>query len=416
MAGRPGRRSFGSTRKRQSGKWQAFYADPDGRTQVSSSGKVTPLRHNAPATFDTREDAEAWLTDERRLISAGTWTPPARRAELKRQNPLTVGEYAEVWLATRKVKGKPLAANTRDGYRDLLDRFILPTWADVPLADVTATGIDNWYERVAINTPTYRARAYSLLRTILGTAVQRRLLEVNPAHVRGGGNVKAAHDVRPATLEELAHMVAATSEKRRMMLQLAAWCGLRFGEITELRRKDIDMKANFIRVKRGVVWVKDPETGKTVPIVKEPKTEAGIRPVPIPPHLAKDLAAHILEHAAPGDDGLLFATSTGRHISPSGFYGKVTTFDRDGQVVTKGYGWYAARQAAGRDDLHFHDLRHTSLTRAAVAGATTAELMALAGHTTPGAAMRYQHAAEDRMQELAKKMSALAVLEGDANV
>ena len=48
--------------------------------------------------------------------------------------------------------------------------------------------------------------------------------------------------------------------------------------------------------------------------------------------------------------------------------------------------FHAARDAAGRPDLRFHDLRHTGATLAAAAGATVAELMARIGHTTPAMA------------------------------
>lgn len=63
--------------------------------------------------------------------------------------------------------------------------------------------------------------------------------------------------------------------------------------------------------------------------------------------------------------------------------------------------WYPARAAAGRPDLRFHDLRHTGAVLAAATGATLAELMARLGHSTPGAAMRYQHAAKGRDAEIA---------------
>lgn len=102
----------------------------------------------------------------------------------------------------------------------------------------------------------------------------------------------------------------------------------------------------------------------------------------------------------------------GSHLTPSAFYGAATVHHRrgpkKGEFKRTGHGWYRARQAVNRDDLHFHDLRHSSLTNAAVAGAIIAELMALAGHSAPGAAMRYQHAASDRMQELAYCLSELA--------
>ena len=85
----------------------------------------------------------------------------------------------------------------------------------------------------------------------------------------------------------------------RLLVQLAAWCALRFGELTELRRSDVDTRAGVIRVRRAVVLV----DGRFV--VKEPKSEAGIRDVNIPPHLLPMVREHLLVHTAPGD-GLLF--------------------------------------------------------------------------------------------------------------
>ena len=70
------RREFGEISKLASGRFQARYADPAGRT----TGSGSRLRHTAPHTFVTRGDAEAWLVDERRLLSNGTWTA-ARHAE-----------------------------------------------------------------------------------------------------------------------------------------------------------------------------------------------------------------------------------------------------------------------------------------------------------------------------------------------
>jgi integrase len=70
--------------------------------------------------------------------------------------------------------------------------------------------------------------------------------------------------------------------------------------------------------------------------------------------------------------------------------------------------WYPAREAASRPDLRFHDLRHTGATLAAATGATLAELMARLGHSTPAAAMRYQHAAADRDRAIAEALSGFA--------
>ena len=67
-----------------------------------------------------------------------------------------------------------------------------------------------------------------------------------------------------------------------------------------------------------------------------------------------------------------------------------------------------ARAAAGRSDLRWHDLRHTGATLAAHAGATTRELMDRLGHSTSVMAMRYQHVADDRPAEIARRLSLLA--------
>jgi integrase len=59
--------------------------------------------------------------------------------------------------------------------------------------------------------------------------------------------------------------------KYRLMILLAAWCAMRFGELTELRRKDIDLKQGVIKVRRGVAWV------DSKPVIGPPRSEAGKR-------------------------------------------------------------------------------------------------------------------------------------------
>lgn len=402
------KRSFGQIIKLPSGRFRARYADPDKRR--TSSGE--PVRHNAPTTFETRQDAEAWLTDERRMISAGTWASPADRQYDRAAKPLTFGEYAELWLTGRKVRGRALADRTRDHYRDLLDSHILPTFRETPLVSIRPEMVDHWYERTLIDRPTMRAHAYSLLRTILGTAVDRNLIvTANPAKIRGAGNVERAHQVKPASLDELKAITTAMPERRQLMVLLAAWCALRFGELTELRRNDVDTKAGVLRIRRGVVRVKATDADGTirhVRKVKAPKSAAGVRDVAIPPHLLPLVRDHLLQHTAPGRDGLLFPGRDEAHLSTSAFYGRAAILTKGGDVKRKGHGYYEARRAAAREDLHFHDLRHTGAVLAAQTGATLAELMSRLGHSTPAAAMRYQHAAADRDQEIARRLSEIA--------
>lgn len=378
MAGKQGQRGFGYLRRLPSKRWQASYIGPDLN------------RHNAPETFTTKTDAEAWLSAERRLSEQPeTWLSPAERRTIAtakaETRPLTFGEYAETFLAERHVKGRPLTAVTRDNYRTSLRLYILPTFGDMPLTAITREAVKRWYDTCAPGRQTTRARAYGVLRVILNDALDNDLIPTNPCKIRGGGRVERESVTRVATVEELSVIADHMPDHRRLMVQLAGWCGLRYGEVAELRRRDIDTRAGMIHIRRSVVFTRSGQGA----VVKTPKSDAGIRDVPIPPHLLTDVREHLLKHAAKGKDGLLFPGQHGAQISSGSI--------RDA--------FHTARTAAGRPDLRFHDLRHTALTIAAQEGATTAELMALAGHSDYTSVMRYQHATQDRMRSLAARIS-----------
>jgi integrase len=66
--------------------------------------------------------------------------------------------------------------------------------------------------------------------------------------------------------------------------------------------------------------------------------------------------------------------------------------------------WSTARKRASLPEAHLHDLRHAGLTLAAQSGATLAEVMRRAGHSSSRAAMIYQHAAEGRDAEVAARL------------
>lgn len=331
----------------------------------------------APFTFDTKTDADAWLKAQTRDVDRGVWAPPEQRT----RRALRLREYAATWLADRELK-----PSTRALYRDLLDVLILPDLGDVYLDKLTPTTVRAWHAKSNGKTPTRRAHAYSLLRTIYSTAVADELVTANPCRIRGAGYAKRAKEIRPATLAELEVIVDQVPDRYAAMVLLAAWCGLRFGELTELRRGDVDLPAGVLRIERGVTRV-DGEF-----IVGDPKSQAGRRTVAIPPHLKPVIKNHLAAHTKPGSVALLFPGRGGQHMQPSTLY-KV---------------FYPARDAAGRPDLRFHDLRHTGATLAAATGATLAELMARIGHSTPAAAMRYQHAAADRDQAIAEALSEFA--------
>lgn len=387
--------TFGSVDQLPSGRYRAMYYGPDGR------------RHKAPTTFLAKVDARAWLALRQSEIISKAWMPPDAIEAPK----TTFTEYADQWLATRQVGGRPLKARTVEHYQKLLDEHITDTFGALPVASITADDVRDWYaklraklqaqaeakakakakrdrtrEVVKHDGATMSAHAYGLLRTILATACSDGLIASNPAAIRGAGTAKRVHKVIPATVAEIGTIADAMPARWSLMVLLAAWLAMRFGELTELRRKDIDLSTEVVRVRRAVVRTDDGFH------VTTPKSDAGIRDVAIPPHLIPAIEAHLSEYVDAKPDALLFPAVGGGHLAPATLYRR----------------FYTARAKANRDDLRWHDLRHSGAVLAAATGASLAELMARLGHSTPQAAMRYQHAAQGRDRQIAALLSKIA--------
>lgn len=183
-------------------------------------------------------------------------------------------------------------------------------------------------------------------------------------------------------------MIAAAMPGRyRAAVLVAAWSGLRAGELFALRRRDVDRKAGSIRVERAQIEI----PGQPI-TYGPPKTDAGRRVVHLPRSVADALAQHLREHVAGrGADALVFATDSGSPLRSA----------QRSQMFAR------ARRAADREDLRWHDLRHTGATLAASTGAGLAELQRRLGHSTARAAMIYQHASDRRDAELAIRLDEL---------
>lgn len=167
---------------------------------------------------------------------------------------------------------------------------------------------------------------------------------------------------------------------------MAAWSGLRAGELFALTRSHVNLEAGTVRVDRALVHV------PRQPLrFGPPKTTSSLRTVHLPAPVVDLLARHMAAYTGPGPDALIFATEDGRPLHP----GKRTSYFRE------------ACAHVGRHDLRWHDLRHTGATLAAQAGASLRELQARLGHSTVNAAMRYQHATAERDREVAARMAAL---------
>lgn len=323
----------------------------------------------ASHTFDTKADANAWLDDQSSEIRKGAWIDP-------KAGQLGFRKYAERWLDSRN-----LAERTRDLYDYNLEHYIYPTFENLTLSQIGPVDVRTWFAPLSQRIPTTAAKCYRLLSTILKTAVEDELILRNPCRVKGASSEPESE--RPVlSRAELDSLVAAAPRRVRLLFLLAAYCQLRRGELLGLRRRDI----NLLHGTLTVHLTRGRSAGREV--VKAPKSAAGRRTIAIPSVISDQVADHLQSFTASSPDALLFM----------GKYGKPL------HIQTLSEQFSRARHSIGRDDLHLHDLRHTGLTWFAIAGATTKELMARGGHASPNAALRYQHATQDRDKALAEMM------------
>lgn len=326
--------------------------------------------------FKRRRDADHYLRTIEGDKARGVALDPkgARRS---------FGDYAQSWI-----KHRPLRPLTRRDYLSIFKRHLLPAFGEQSLGKINPEAVRTWWEDLTVTAgPARASKGYRLLRAIFNTAIADGLLPSNPCRIPGAGQDKTPE--RPLITPSLAKSIAeAITPELRAFVLLASFCGPRVGEMLALRRRHMDLLRRVVSIEQQLQEV-DRTVSPSGFIFGPPKTRAGSRRIAIPPPMVPDLETHLATYAAPGAEGLLFPGSTGQPLRRRGLYRE----------------WAVARKRAGSEGIHIHDLRHLAATLAAQAGATTKELMARLGHSTPRAALIYQHAAEHRDREIADRIA-----------
>ncbi|WP_454856268.1 tyrosine-type recombinase/integrase [Promicromonospora soli] len=239
------RRMFGALEARthtRTGKvtsWRARYTGPD------------TDRHER--SFVDQMAGEHWLNDERILIDRGEWTPPKVREAAARARSLqaiTLRDWAE-----RSMVNKTLRTSTRDRYRRMLEKRILPALGDITLTALTRMDITSWYMTLSVTlakeADERRARgykgntdgrgalysAYQVLSSILADAVDHELLDASPAKVKGGLQYETLHEPVVLTSDQMWQLTDLLPDYLQAFVPLLATTGLRKGEMQAPMRR-----------------------------------------------------------------------------------------------------------------------------------------------------------------------------------
>jgi integrase len=363
-----GRRQFGSVRRLPSGRWQASYWH---------AGR----RHIAEVTLMTKADANAYLAAAETQIRRGAWIDPwAAR--------MRFADWAEEWRASI-VDLRP-STKARDlGY---LERYVLPRFGELELGQIDHMAIRAWVAELSASglAPATTTKAAQLLGKIMKSAVQAGLLLKSP-----GDGVRLPRiervEMRFLDASDVRALAAAIDPRYKAAVLLAAYGGLRAGELFGLRAKRVDPLRRTVTIAETLVDVGGH------PYFGPPKTRAGHRTIPLPRVAADPLAEHLAAYGRKPDD-LVFTAPEGGPVQLN---------------VWRRRFWAPAVRGAGLDHLRPHDLRHTAVALWIAAGANPKEAATRAGHTSVSFTLdRYGHLFPGSEQRL---NDALDLLAGEAD-
>ena len=360
------RRARGSVTRNRVGNWQVRYTDPHGVRR-------------AAGTFQRKADAEQALARVLTAIENNTWAvlddTAADGLDPKR---VTLREASKLYTDTRvNRQGRALSWNTAAEYPRLVDR-VLTALAEKPLRSITSRDIERWWSNTYKETPAQASKAYTHLKSVMKYALKRRWIRENPCDIEGASNYRPPVEPIIPTDTEVALMLELADQPMRTVVALAGWCGLRKGEILELRRKDITTEEApdgtswlYVHVTRAVVW-----EGENNPKVSPPKTPGSIRSLPVPKKGgAEQVLLERLQQIPEHPETLLVSRDQAGKVH----WGESMLNPR----------WQKLRAQAGYGG-RFHSLRNYHLTWYRQQGATERETMDRGGHSTPRMALRYQ--------------------------
>ena len=353
-----------SATKRGQGKWLGRYRGPDGRERTKM--------------FPTKGEARAWAEAQEARMRRGEWSDPSMAR-------ITVREWAPIWQATLAVKPK-----TAHSYDSLLRTCVLPRWGSVRLDQITLAEVRTWVAGMTGQdgeplSPSRVRQAHHVLKAMLDLAVEDGRLIRNPAKPTSGKlkhmlpKVATAKPHRYLSHSQLIALSEHAGEHKALILVMG-YCGLRWGEVSALQVRDLDLLARRLHVRRsvsdvgGVLMFSTTKTHET-------------RAVPFPQSLAPLLEAQINGR---GPDDPLFPAPHGNFLHPRNFRTRV--FDK-------------AVKDAGLPFITPHDLRHTAASLAVASGATVKAVQKMLGHASAAMTLDvYAGLFDDELDSVAERL------------
>ncbi len=342
--------------KRKHGSW---YFAAETRDEL---GKRRQIRRGG---FATQAEAQVALAAFSQAVNEGTWTDDRNQ---------TVEVYLRNWLEQKVANG--LRATTARSYRMHIDGYIVPAIGHLRLRDVRPPHVEDLLRRAAAPRakgktpgPSTIRRIHATVRSAFATAKRQRYIAFNPAV-----DVELPRTSRPKAHpwepEELGRFLDhSAADPLGPLFELAAFTGLRRGELLGLRWADVDVERSRLTVRRQIVQLG--HATEVGPI----KTAGGQdRVVDLDDATIGALLSHRLRQEeqqqllaeAWADTDHVFTREDGSTLDP--------------RTVTKRF--RELTQAAGLRPVRLHDLRHGQASLMLAAGVPLAVVSKRLGHSS----------------------------------
>jgi integrase len=337
------------TMNRQDGKksYRVEWYDPTGRKRTK--------------TFREKQLAQEFERTVRSSKYQGTYVEP------KIDRKLTL----DVWFPKAMALTPNLAWNTVKTYRSVFANYVSPALGSTPVAALTRNDVTEWIAHMKedeVGAATIQTAVKTLARC-MQIAEEEGKVTVNPATRLGRvlPRVKTRDDARVLTHEEIDLLASCLPGRYSAMVTIMGHLGLRIGEVAALQRRDFvhTDDAAALHVDRAVQM-----EGQTR--IVGPTKSRRTRVVPVAPHVASMIEAHLAEYVAHEPLAMMFTEPRRDLIEPA----KLVDTHRWGARI-----FSRAVEHSGLERLTPHDLRGTAITNWLAVGIPPTTVQQWAGHS-----------------------------------
>jgi site-specific recombinase XerD len=284
----------------------------DGRTRYTACYLDIRGRERSAGTYGNKKQAErAWHKAEVKVAEGRAGDPRRGRQTFERY-------VRDEWLPNHVME-----LRTRENYVLYLERVILPTFGPMKMIEILPSHVREWVvafqkgtlehaprrkgQRATIkNSPAVIEYCMVILSAIFTTALNDQIVYLHPC--KGVKTPALAKKVRQIiTPEQFDVLHSVLPDDMRLLVEADIESGLRWGELTELRVKDLNRRTRMLTVARVVVELSKPfqVDGKRFVVKEYPKDEEH-RQFRLSKQIVDKIDTHI-EAIGLGPEDLLFA-------------------------------------------------------------------------------------------------------------